>query len=70
MNHPEMETLLAVEEATDWSASATVSHVVSCAECRASLEHIEQARRHGGVWLTTPGAICRHVEALGSPDAD
>ena len=31
---------------------------------RGALGHIARQRARGGVWLTTPGAICRHVEAL------
>jgi peptidoglycan/xylan/chitin deacetylase (PgdA/CDA1 family) len=31
---------------------------------RRALSHIAQARDRGGIWLTTPGAICRHVDAL------
>jgi allantoinase len=29
-----------------------------------SLRHIDAVLRRGGVWLTTPGAICRHVTTL------
>jgi allantoinase len=32
---------------------------------RRALRHIDAAAAGSGVWLTTPGAICRHVEALG-----
>jgi len=31
---------------------------------RRALEHIAAARDRGGVWFTTPGAICDHVTAL------
>ncbi len=31
---------------------------------RGALEHIGRARDSGGVWVTTPGAICRHVDPL------
>jgi peptidoglycan/xylan/chitin deacetylase (PgdA/CDA1 family) len=31
---------------------------------RRALAHIAKASRSGRVWLTTPGAICRHVDAL------
>jgi allantoinase len=34
---------------------------------RRALERIERDR--GRIWLTTPGAICRHVEALDLPEA-
>jgi peptidoglycan/xylan/chitin deacetylase (PgdA/CDA1 family) len=30
---------------------------------RRALQHIDRAARAGGVWLTTPGAICDHVSA-------
>ena len=36
-------------------------------QLRRALEHIARARDRGGLWVTTPGAICRHVEALGLP---
>ena len=36
---------------------------------RRALEHIARQRDLGGVWFTTPGAICDHVESL-SPTAD
>ncbi len=36
---------------------------------RHALEHIARVRDRGDLWLTTPGAICRHVEGLGLPDA-
>jgi hypothetical protein len=42
MNHLELDTLLAVEEATGWSAAAAVGHVAVCAECRTTLEQLEQ----------------------------
>ena len=29
---------------------------------RRALQHIARARDSGQLWLTTPGAICRHVE--------
>jgi allantoinase len=29
---------------------------------RRALQHIAAARDSGDVWLTTPGAICRHVD--------
>jgi len=35
---------------------------------RRALEHIAAARDSGGVWFTTPGAICAHVEALAEAD--
>jgi allantoinase len=28
------------------------------------LGHIAAARERGGVWFTTPGAICEHVAGL------
>jgi hypothetical protein len=31
---------------------------------RRALQHIAGARDAGGAWLTTPGAICDHVDAL------
>jgi len=31
---------------------------------RRALEHLARARDAGDVWLTTPGAICRHVQQL------
>jgi len=31
---------------------------------RRALEHIARERDRGGLWFTTPGAICHHVEAL------
>lgn len=31
---------------------------------RRALEHIAKTRDLGDIWLTTPGAICRHVEDL------
>jgi allantoinase len=31
---------------------------------RRALEHIAAVRDEGGLWLTTPGAICRHLDAL------
>ncbi|CAM3594280.1 polysaccharide deacetylase family protein [Bordetella sputigena] len=34
---------------------------------RRALEHIARARDDGDIWITTPGAICRHVDML---DAD
>jgi hypothetical protein len=42
MNHLELDTLLAVEEATAWSAAAALGHVADCEECRAVLEQLEQ----------------------------
>ena len=42
MNHLELDTLLAVEEATAWSAAAALGHVAACEECRAALEQLEQ----------------------------
>jgi allantoinase len=33
---------------------------------RRALEHIAAARERGGLWFTTPGAICSHVDALAS----
>jgi len=35
---------------------------------RRALEHIATVRDSGGLWFTTPGAICRHVEALAAAD--
>lgn len=32
---------------------------------RRALEHIASARDAGKIWMTTPGAICQHVEQLG-----
>ncbi len=34
---------------------------------RRALEHINKAREAGRVWITTPGAICKHVDT--QPDA-
>jgi hypothetical protein len=31
---------------------------------RRALEHIAAVRDQGGLWFTTPGAICAHVAAL------
>lgn len=31
---------------------------------RRALQHIAKARDSGDIWLTTPGAICRHVASL------
>jgi allantoinase len=31
---------------------------------RHALEHLARARDAGSIWLTTPGAICRHMQAL------
>jgi allantoinase len=31
---------------------------------RRALEHIARARDRGDIWVSTPGAICRHVESL------
>ena len=31
---------------------------------RVALERIAKGRDAGGIWLTTPGAICAHAEAL------
>ncbi len=31
---------------------------------RRALRHIDEAAARGGVWLTTPGAICRHMDTL------
>ncbi|XAH23437.1 polysaccharide deacetylase family protein [Xylophilus sp. GW821-FHT01B05] len=31
---------------------------------RRALEHLARARDAGDIWFTTPGAICRHVDAL------
>jgi allantoinase len=36
---------------------------------RRALDHIAHARDRGQLWLTTPGAICRHVEALAPAEA-
>jgi peptidoglycan/xylan/chitin deacetylase (PgdA/CDA1 family) len=35
---------------------------------RRALEHIAQVRDAGGLWFTTPGAICAHVAALAAGD--
>ena len=35
---------------------------------RRALVHIAQARDAGDIWVTTPGAICQHVDALASAD--
>ena len=35
---------------------------------RRALEHIATVRDSGGLWFTTPGAICRHVEAMAASD--
>lgn len=37
---------------------------------RTALQHIAAARDAGQVWFTTPGAICRHVEALSANDPE
>jgi hypothetical protein len=42
MNHLELDTLLAMEEATGWSAAAVMGHVAVCTECRRTLEQLEQ----------------------------
>ena len=34
---------------------------------RRALEHIAAVRDRGGLWFTTPGAICEHVESLAGP---
>jgi peptidoglycan/xylan/chitin deacetylase (PgdA/CDA1 family) len=34
---------------------------------RRALQHIDNAVRSGSTWLTTPGAICQHVAAMGRP---
>jgi allantoinase len=31
---------------------------------RRALEHIAAQRDHGGVWISTPGEICRHVDSV------
>jgi len=31
---------------------------------RRALEHIARARDQGLVWMTTPGAICDHVQGM------
>jgi len=31
---------------------------------RRALQHIARQRDEGRIWVTTPGAICRHVEDL------
>jgi allantoinase len=36
---------------------------------RRALRHIDAAARAGGVWLTTPGAVCAHVAGLGGAAA-
>ena len=36
---------------------------------RRALRHIDAAASRGGVWLTTPGAICAHVAGLEGGDA-
>jgi peptidoglycan/xylan/chitin deacetylase (PgdA/CDA1 family) len=33
-------------------------------QLRRALQHIARARDAGQIWLTTPGAICRHVQAV------
>jgi allantoinase len=35
---------------------------------RRALEHIAAVRDSGGLWFTTPGAICRHVDALAAAE--
>jgi len=35
---------------------------------RRALEHIASVRDRGGLWFTTPGAICKHVDALAAAD--
>lgn len=35
---------------------------------RRALTHIARERDRGGVWFTTPGAICQHVDALAGDD--
>ncbi len=35
---------------------------------RRALAHIAAARDNRQVWFTTPGAICRHVDALAAAD--
>ena len=34
---------------------------------RRALEHIAAVRDRGGLWFTTPGAVCAHVESLAGP---
>ena len=36
---------------------------------RRALRHIDAAAAHGGVWLTTPGAICDHAAAAAAASA-
>jgi hypothetical protein len=31
---------------------------------RRALQHIAAARDRGDIWVTTPGAICAHMQAL------
>jgi hypothetical protein len=31
---------------------------------RRALQHIAAARDQGGIWVTTPGAICAHMQSL------
>jgi hypothetical protein len=33
---------------------------------RRALKHIAEARAQGDVWITTPGAIARHMDAMES----
>jgi allantoinase len=37
---------------------------------RHALAHIAKASDMGGVWFTTPGEICRHVESLSQQNPD
>lgn len=37
---------------------------------RRALERLAALRDTGGIWMTTPGAICDHVDALGRAPAD
>jgi hypothetical protein len=38
---------------------------------RRALQHVQRARegRDGGVWVTTPGAVCAHVSAVAAAGA-
>jgi anti-sigma factor ChrR (cupin superfamily) len=41
MSHPAFEVLLAVEEATEWSAADVTAHIASCDECQAIILELE-----------------------------
>jgi hypothetical protein len=34
---------------------------------RRALQHIAAARDRGDIWVTTPGAICTHMQTLPAP---